>query len=119
MGEIVVRMTHSVIDVPQRMIDDYGTQKYIPFQNGTWKHGSHNWKVNKLGWVGELPASYDNLITLIGDSYIENFMNPDSCRQAKYLKKIMPEYNYLEMARAGVSLIEALEISRKSDSLNP
>ena len=101
------------------MIDKTGIQKYIPNQKGTWKGGSHNWYINEKGWPGDLPNSYDNLITIIGDSYIENFLNPNECHQSNYLKKLIPKYNYLEASRSGVSFIEAMEISKQLDTLSP
>lgn len=118
-GEVLVRITHAVTDIPQRTIDDFGIQKYYPNQDGYWKGGDHHWVVNELGWPGELPTSYDNLITVIGDSYIENLMNPNECHQSVFLKENMNNYNFMEAARSGVSLIEAMEISKETDTLNP
>jgi hypothetical protein len=46
-------------------------------------------------------------------------MNPDSCRQAVYLKKMLPFFNYYEASRSGVSFIEAMEIASQLNSLNP
>ena len=86
-GEVVVRLTHAMADIPQRTIDEYGIQKYIPNQDGYWKGGEHKWVVNKLGWPGELPQSNENLIMVIGDSFIENFMNPNECHQSAFLKE--------------------------------
>ena len=118
-GEIIARLFALSSDIPHRMIDKTGIQKYIPNQKGTWKGGSHNWYINEKGWPGHLPNSYDSLITIIGDSYIENFMNPDECHQSNYLKKLNPKYNYLEASRSGVSFIEAMEISKQLDTLSP
>lgn len=118
-GEVIVRMTHAVSDIPQRTIDEYGIQKYLPNQEGYWRKGEHKWFINKLGWPGELPKSYDNLIMIIGDSFIENFMNPSECHQSSFLKKNMEKYNFMEIARSGVSLIEAMEISKQIDSFMP
>jgi hypothetical protein len=118
-GEVVVRMTHAMSDIPQRTIDQYGIQKYYPNQDGYWKGGDHKWMINQLGWPGELPNSYNNLITVIGDSFIENFMNPNECHQSAFLKDNMKSYNFLEAGRSGVSLIEAMEISKHIDSLKP
>lgn len=118
-GECVVRYTHAVIDLPQRTIDAYGIQKYYPNQSGYWKGGKHQWLVNSLGWPGELPASYENLIMVIGDSYIENFMNPNTCHQSVLLKKQLDAYNFMEAARSGVSFIEAMEITKQFDTLQP
>jgi hypothetical protein len=46
-------------------------------------------------------------------------MNPNDCHQAVLLKKQLPNYNFLEASRSGVSFIEALEISKQLDSLKP
>ena len=118
-GEVVVRLTHATSDIPQRIIDQYGIQKYYPNQEGYWTGGEHQWIINKFGWPGELPKSYDNLIMVIGDSFIENFMNPNKCHQSALLKLNMPDYNFMEAGRSGVSLIEAMEISKQIDSLKP
>ena len=118
-GEVVVRMTHAMSDIPQRTIDKYGIQKYYPNQEGYWKGGGHKWKINQLGWAGYLPKSYDSLITIVGDSYIENFMNPNECHQAAYLREKVKAYNFMEAGRSGVSFIEAMEISKNMDSLQP
>lgn len=118
-GEAVVRFSHATSDIPQRMIDEQGIQKYYPNQEGYWKGGDHKWLINKLGWPGILPDNYDNLVMVIGDSYIENFMNPNECHQAIFLKEYMKNYNFMEAGRSGVSLIEAMEISKTLDSLKP
>jgi len=118
-GEIVVRLTHAMSDIPQRTIDAYGIQKYYPNQEGYWKGGDHKWMINELGWPGQLPENYDNLILVIGDSFIENFMNPNECHQSIFLKENIPTYNFMEVARSGVSLIEAMEINKQMDSLSP
>ncbi|MEP0213484.1 MAG: hypothetical protein ABJD66_09745 [Cellulophaga sp.] len=112
-GEIIARIFVLTTEVPNRKIDEYGIQRYIPNQDGYYKGGEHTWQVNKNGWVGPLPKSEDNLITIIGDSFIENFMNPDECHQMSYLKEKVPSYNFTEAARSGVTLIEAFEISKQ------
>lgn len=118
-GEIVVRFTHAISDIPQRTIDENGIQKYKPNQTGYWKGGDHKWIINDLGWPGELPSNFEDLVLVMGDSFIENFMNPNECHQSNYLKSLLPRFNYLETARSGVSLIEAMEISIENDILNP
>lgn len=118
-GEVVVRITHSVSDIPRRRIDKAGIQKYYPNQDGYWKGGEHTWLINEYGWPGIAPKSFNNLITVIGDSYIENFMNPNECHQAVFLENNADEYNFFEAGRSGVSLIEAMEISKQLDSLKP
>ena len=118
-GEIIARVFVLSSDIPRRVIDADGIQKYIPNQTGNWKSGNHKWQINSMGWPGPLPKSKENLITIIGDSYIENFMNPDSCHQMAYLKSLIPDHNFMEASRSGVSFIEAMEISKQLDSLQP
>lgn len=118
-GEAAVRVTHPTSDIPKRFVDEVGIQKYFPNQEGYWKGGDHKWNINNLGWPGELPTAYDNLVVIIGDSYIENFMNPNECHQSVFLKKNIEAFNFIEASRSGVSLIEAMEISKQMDSLNP
>ncbi len=118
-GEIISRIFVLTSDIPRREIDSFGIQKYIPNQYGFWKGGKHKWQINSNGWPGILPKSRSNLIAIIGDSYIENFMNPDSCHQAIYLKNYFPENNFYEAARSGVSFIEAFEITKQIDTLTP
>lgn len=119
LGEIIARLFILTSDIPFRIIDKTGIQKYIPNQKGSWKGGSHEWYINEKGWPGLLPNSYDSLITIIGDSYIENFMNPNDCHQSNYLKQLIPNHNFLEASRSGVSFIEAMEISKQLDTLSP
>jgi len=118
-AEIITRMFFITSDIPSRFIDEKGIQKYIPNQTGKWKGGNHGWSINEQGWPGDLPESYNNLITIIGDSFIENFMNPEECHQAVFLKNLVPELNFMEASRSGVSFIEAMEITKELDSLSP
>ncbi|MCF0050569.1 hypothetical protein LXM25_10895 [Dyadobacter sp. LJ53] len=119
LGEIVVRVWHLTSEVPKRFLDASKIQRYIPKQQGYWKGGNHNWATNELGWTGTMPGSYENLVTIIGDSFIENFMNPADCHQDLLLKARVPEMNFVEAARSGVSFIEAMEIANSMDSLKP
>lgn len=121
LGEIVSRLFFVSSDIPKREIDYYGVQKYIPNQQGYWKGGDHKWQINKLGgWPGPLPNKFERLITIIGDSYIENFMNPDSCHQNIHLKKkLPPQLNFLEASRSGLNFLEAMIIADQLDSLKP
>ncbi|CAZ97914.1 hypothetical protein [Zobellia galactanivorans] len=118
-GELIARFFVISPDIPKRSIDQWGIQKYIPNQSGKWKGGQHKWQINKLGWPGILPNSTDSLITIIGDSFVENFMNPDSCHQNMYLKKKLPQFNFLEASRSGVNFLEATMIADQLDSLKP
>lgn len=119
LGEIIIRVFNLTIDVPKSYRAESGLAKYYPNQSGKFQGGSHVWEVNKYGHSGQAPESMENLIILYGDSYIENFMNPVSCHQSVYLKKLLPGYNYYEVARAGATLIESFESAKEVDSLSP
>ena len=117
--EIVLRVNHMTIDIPQREITSDGIQRYIPMQEGWWLGGTHKWQINQFGWPGPMPDSLDSLVLIIGDSHIENFMNNDNCHQSWLLKQLLPQFNFLEAARSGVSYIEAVYIATKLDTLRP
>jgi hypothetical protein len=109
--ESFIRINKLTIDVPERSINNQGIQLYLPNQTGHWSNGAHKWKINKEGWPGDLPVNFEDLITLIGDSHIENFMNPGGCSMATLMNEKNKKYNFFEAGRSGVSLIEAIEIS--------
>jgi len=118
--EIIARIFHISTDASKTFKNSNRNINYYPSQEGYWDGGSHKWYINELGYPGKnLPKSYENLVLLIGDSYIQNFMNPDSCRQREYLSKIKPKFNYLEASMSGLNLLGYFEYSKALDSLNP
>lgn len=116
LGEIVIRIFHITPDIPERFLDDDGIQKYVPGQVGYYDNGRVRWEVSEYGWMGVHEIIPDRTITIIGDSYIENRMNPVECNQASYLKELMPEYAFFEAGRPGVTFIEAMEISKNLET---
>jgi hypothetical protein len=117
-GEIVVRAYRLNIDIPNFYKDTDGLIKNKPNQTGYYVNGN-KWFINKYGHYGYEPKSLDNLITVIGDSYIENIMNPPECHQAYFLARMVDEYNYYPCARSGASFIEFMEMSKSLNHLNP
>lgn len=111
-GELLVRIMHLVPDIPSRFIDEYGIQRYKFGQTGYYTGGKIKWKVNNYGWLGVSDLEKDTIISIVGDSYIENMMNPIECNQGSLLKKEMPKFSFFEAGRSGVTFIEALEISK-------
>lgn len=119
-AEIVARVFHLSTDAPKTYKNKNGNVNYFPNQEGYWDGGRHKWYINKMGYPGrDLPDSFDNLVFIIGDSYIQNFMNPDSCRQKVYLKQILPERNFLEISKDGTNFLGYFEYSKPLDSLQP
>ena len=117
-AEVFSRIFQISTDAPKTFKNKRGNIKFYPDQEGYWDGGSHKWYINSLGFLGKnLPNSFDNLVKIIGDSYIENFMNPDSCRQKKFLSKLKPEFNFMEVAMSGYNLLGYFEAAYEVDSL--
>jgi hypothetical protein len=118
LGEIVTRLYRLNIDIPNFYQDTDGLIKNKPNQTGYYVNGN-KWFINKYGQYGYEPKSLDRLITVIGDSYIENIMNPPECHQAYFLANMVGEYNFYPCARSGASFIEFMEMAKSLNHLNP
>ncbi len=112
LSEIIIRIFHLVPDIPERLIDKYGIQRYKIGQSGFYTKAKKKWKVNNFGWLGVSDHDKDTIVSIIGDSYIENIMNPIDCNQGNILKSLLPNYSFFEAGRSGVTFIEAMEISK-------
>ena len=111
-GEIVIRVFRLSSDIPERVIDEFGIQRFKLGQSGYYKKAKQKWNVNKFGWMGTSDTSKDTLITIIGDSFIENIMNPIECNQGSILNNLFPNISFFEAGRSGVTFIEAMEITK-------
>lgn len=113
-GELIIRSFKLVSDIPQRTIDpETGIQLYRPGQTGFYKQADEPWRVNEHGWVGVANLDRKVQFSVIGDSFIENLMNPISSNQGYLLQEHYQDVGFFEAGRSGVSFIEALEISKK------
>ena len=118
LGEIGVRVFDLAVDTPVSYRDEDHLIKYEPMQNGTSVQRC-KWIINKYGNFGPEPESLDNLITVIGNSYISNTMNPPDCHQAVYLARENQDYNFYPMSRDGASFLEFMEMAKSLEPLNP
>jgi hypothetical protein len=117
-GEVSIRIFKLTSDIPQRFIEQSsGLQLYKPGQSGYYKKAAEKWEVNQYGWLGIANTEKRPLFSIIGDSYIENIMNPISCNQGFILQSHFDSCSFFEAGRSGVTFIEALEISKYLDSL--
>jgi hypothetical protein len=114
-GELIVRYYKLVQDNPRRFVDSTGIQRYIPGQVGYSNRGKVKWKVNDYGWLGTAFAKKDTIISVIGDSFIENIKLIDSCHQGVILKPFFRNVGFFEAGRSGVTFIEACEITKLLD----
>ncbi|MBB2148055.1 hypothetical protein [Pedobacter gandavensis] len=115
-GELIIRMYKLVPDIPRLYVDNTGIQRYVPGQTGYYTKAKTKWVVNKYGWLGTSDTSKDTVLSIIGDSYIENIMNPITCNQGNKLKSRFKDYSFFEAGRSGVTFIEAMQISKLLDS---
>ena len=111
--EIIIRLMGLTNDVPQRDVDKNGLQVFKKNQEGI-SHGE-KWKVNSSGFLGHDDINGENQLLIIGDSVIENIMNPFRCRQSSIFKN--KGYDVFEIGRSGVTFIEALEFYSKYKSI--
>lgn len=118
LGEVGVRVFDLTVDTPVSYIDKDHLIKYNPNQRGNSVQRC-KWIINKYGNFGPEPASLDSLITVIGNSYISNTMNPPECHQAVYLSQENQDYNFYPVSRDGASFLEFMEMAKSLESLNP
>jgi hypothetical protein len=117
-GEVTARVFHLTVDVPKAYRDSDQLIKYYPNQTGNSSEG-YKWRINKYGNFGYEPQSLDSLVTVIGNSYISNTMNPPECHQAVYLAGMNQDFNFYPMSRDGACFLEDLEIAKSLEKLNP
>ena len=118
LGESVVRFFQLSIDVPEMYRDSDNLIKFRPNQKGSY-NGEHQWIINSYGNYGYEPPSLDSLVTVLGDSYISNVMNPPRCHQANYLANLNQRFNFFPSSRDGASFIELLEMKKSLRNYQP
>ncbi|PID28633.1 MAG: hypothetical protein CSB55_03615 [Candidatus Cloacimonadota bacterium] len=96
-------------------MDKYGIQRYKPKQSGYYAKSSVKCNSNEYGWLGTHGVKKGFTVSVIGDSYIENIMNPIECHQGSILQKYFPDYCFFEAGRSGIIFIKAMEISKKGN----
>lgn len=117
-GEAGIRVFDLAVDIPEVYMDGDHLIKFKPNQTGRSVQRC-KWIINQYGNYGPAPRSLDSLITVIGNSYISNTMNPPECHQANWLTSLNQDYNFYPMSRDGASFIEFMEMTRSLDHLNP
>jgi len=100
-----IRLFSLTNDVPMRKTNSRGLQIFKENQSGI-SHG-FSWSVNKDGFLGHNEKNGEYQLLIIGDSFIENIMNPFSCRQSTLFSE--SGYSVFEVGRSGITFIESLE----------
>jgi len=104
-SEVFIRIFRLVPDIPALYVDKFGIQRYKQNQSGYYTKSKSKWHVNKFGWLGVSETDKDTIISIIGDSYVENIMNPIECNQGNKLKSFFPNYSFFEAGRSGITFI--------------
>jgi hypothetical protein len=118
-GEVIVRQFHLNTDIPKIYMDSDNLIKFKPNQTGYYVNGTHKWMINKYGNYGPAPKSLDSLVTILGDSFISNVMNPPECHQANFLSHLSHKFNFYPSSRDGASFIEYMEMAKSLNRLKP
>lgn len=103
--EITIRIFSFTNDVPMRKINEFGLQVFHENQSGFFE--GFIWEVNPDGFLGHNDKNGENQIMILGDSFVENIMNPFSCRQSSLFRD--KGYQVFEVGRSGMTFIELLE----------
>lgn len=117
-GEFAARVFHLTVDVPKAYRDSDELIKYYPDQSG-YSSERYKWQINKYGNFGYEPQSLESMVTVIGNSYISNTMNPPECHQANYLAGMNQDYNFYPMSRDGACFLEDMEMAKSLEKHNP
>jgi len=118
LGEFAARVFHLTVDVPKAYRDSDQLIKYYPNQTG-YSSERYKWLINKHGNYGYEPQSLDSMVSVIGNSYISNTMNPPECHQANYLAGMNQDYNFYPMSRDGACFLEDMEMAKSLEKYNP
>jgi hypothetical protein len=117
-GEVSVRIL-KLNNIPPLIYQDKATglPKYKPNQRYIFPNGNE-YIIGKNGNTGnqQTKCSECPTISVIGDSYIEALMNPNSCHQSVLLQKLLPKYNFTSRAISGANFIQMLEMAKDLDS---
>ena len=118
--EILVRIFHFHKERPERYLDEYNVEKWVPNQSGVWVIGnrkmhSMEYHINNFGFnsiYDEFQPSFDDKeIALVGDSFIQGFHQDiyDSLGQ-KLETQLNEEYKVLEFGYAGWDFADQLHL---------
>jgi len=125
--EILVRFFHLHKDRPNRYLDEYNVEKWIPNQSGIWVEGNRrmnaiNYRINNFGFNSVYdefhPRTNEQEIALIGDSYIQGFHQDFHYSIGQKLETLLKEeYKVFEFGYAGWDLADQLHMIKAYNHL--
>ena len=119
--ESLVRIFHLTKDYPDRYVDQYGVEKWVPNQSGYSVTGIRRqnvseYHINNFGYNSyrEFKPTKDKIeIALVGDSFIEGFHQNYNNSIGKKIEKRLPSVEVYEYGYAGYDLADQLHLINK------
>ncbi|WKB80771.1 hypothetical protein QYR09_13575 [Cellulophaga lytica] len=117
--EILVRIFHLHNDRPQRYLDEYGVEKWVPNQKGYSVTGNRRqnvgeYRINNFGFnsvYDNYTVSKDSIeVAIIGDSFIEGFHQDYTNSISRKVEKKLPNIKVLEFGYSGYHLAEEFNL---------
>ncbi|MDO6853326.1 hypothetical protein Q4599_07020 [Cellulophaga lytica] len=117
--ELLVRVFHLHNERPERYLDEYGVEKWVPNQKGYSVTGNRKqnvgeYRINNFGFnsvYDDYTVSKDSIeVAIVGDSFIEGFHQNYTNSISRKVEKKLPNIKVLEFGYAGYNLSEELNL---------
>ncbi len=118
--ELIVRVFHLHKDRPERYLDEYNVEKWVPNQSGVWVTGNRkqnvgHYRINNFGFNSVYDdfqtTSNEKEIALVGDSFIQGFHEDYQSSLGQNIEGLLnAKYKVLEFGYAGWDLADQLHM---------
>lgn len=124
--ELLVRVFHLYNKRPERYLDEYGVEKWVPNQSGFSVTGNRKqnvgvYRINEFGFnsvYDNYSTSNDSIeIAIVGDSFIEGFHQNYTKSISRKVEKRIPNIKVIEFGYAGYNLSDELNLIASYDHL--
>ncbi|WP_425628943.1 hypothetical protein [Cellulophaga lytica] len=124
--ELLVRIFHLHNERPERYLDEYGVEKWVPNQNGYSVTGNRKqnvgeYRINNFGFnsvYDDYIVSKDSIeVAIIGDSFIEGFHQNYTNSISRKVEKKITDIKVLEFGYAGYNLSEEFNLIQSYEHL--
>lgn len=117
--ELLVRVFHLHNERPERYLDEYGVEKWVPNQKGYSVTGNRKqnvgeYRINNFGFnsvYDNYTVSKDSIeVAIVGDSFIEGFHQDYTNSISRKVEKKLPSIKVLEFGYSGYHLAEEFNL---------
>ncbi|SNQ43937.1 hypothetical protein [Cellulophaga lytica] len=124
--ELLVRIFHLHNERPERYLDEYGVEKWVPNQKGYSVTGNRKqnvgeYRINNFGFnsvYDDYIVSKDSIeVAIIGDSFIEGFHQNYTNSISRKVEKKITDIKVLEFGYAGYNLSEEFNLIQSYEHL--